>query len=101
MSKDETTTATGAPPAAAMPEGQSLLDRYGGELTEMGASDAQKAEFLAALYRIMQGFVDLGFSIKAGDKLTPLSDIGMDDVLRYLIPVDTAHETVASPNNKK
>lgn len=95
MSKDDTTTATGAPPAASMPAGQSLLDRYGGELTEMDASDAQKAAFLAALFQIMQAFVDLGFSIKPGEKFAATCDIGMDDVLEYLIPVDTAHETVA------
>lgn len=75
--------------------GPALLDRYGEHLNEMDATDAQKREVLAALFRIMQAFVDLGFSVRSGDKFAPASDIGMDDVLKYLVPIDTAHETFA------
>ncbi|TRW96313.1 hypothetical protein FNJ84_13635 [Paracoccus sp. M683] len=81
--------------------GQRLLARYGEELDDPSLSEAQKAEFLIALWQIMVAFVDLGFSVRAGDKLTPESGFGFDDVLSYLIPVETAHETVASEFNHK
>ena len=76
---------------------RTLLSRYGEKLTDMDVTDAQKAEFLAALFQIMQGFVDLGFSIGAQEKFAPGAPLGMDDVLEYLIPKGTAHETVAPP----
>lgn len=83
-------------PAEALPfDGEALLARYGDQLEEEAMSEAAKQEFLLALWRIMQAFVDLGFSVRAGDKFTAESDIGLDDVLQYLIPDDTAHETVA------
>lgn len=81
--------------------GQRLLARYGEELDDPALSEAQKAEFLIALWQIMVAFVDLGFSVRAGDKLTPDSPLGFDDVLKYLIPVETAHETVAPEFNNK
>lgn len=90
------------PSAAALLEdtsGPALLARYGDYLGEIDATDLQKQEVLAALFRIMQAFVDLGFSVSAGDKFTSTCDIGMDDVLQYLIPEDTAHETFAPHDN--
>ena len=78
-------------------EEERLLARYGDHLSDDGLSDAQKKEFLLALWQIMYAFAEFGFSIKAGEKFSAKSDIGMDDVLKYLIPEDTAPETVASP----
>jgi len=78
-------------------EDERLLARYGDHLSDDGLSDAQKKEFLLALWQIMYAFAEFGFSIKAGEKFSAKSDIGMDDVLKYLIPEDTAPETVASP----
>ena len=57
-------------------------------------SEEQKQEFLMALFRIMQGFVDLGF---AKDRTA----VSLENVLKYLIPEDTAHETVAPAFNTK
>jgi hypothetical protein len=102
------TEKTDNPPLAALPaaprdEGERLLARYGDQLEDDNMTDAQKQEFLLALWQILRAFVDLGFSVRGGDKLTPESDLGLDDVLEYLIPEDTAHETVApeKPNNKE
>lgn len=86
--------------AASMhPTPQQLLERYGDHLEEDHLSDEQAKEFLGALWSIMVAFVDLGFSVKVGDKLHAKSDIGMDDVLQYLCLDDTAPETVASSKN--
>lgn len=89
--------------AQARPSPQQLLERYGDQLAEENLSDEQAKQFLGALWSIMVAFVDLGFSVKSGDKLHPKSDIGMDDVLHYLCLEDTAPETVASSKitNKK
>jgi len=76
-------------------DGAALLARYGDELEGEDLSEKQKQEFLIALYQIMVAFVDLGFSIKAGEKFSERHDFGMDDVLRYLHLEETAHETVA------
>lgn len=77
-----------------------LMKRYGAELTEFEISEDQKKELLIALWSIMQGFVDLGFSVKSGDKFTENADHGMDDVLNYLNLKDTAPETVAPRSHK-
>ena len=83
--------------AAASP--QSLEDRlvaeYGDELAADGYSEDQKREFLLALWQLMVGFVDLGFSVKSGDKFAANTAIGFDDVLNYIYLEDTAPETVA------
>lgn len=76
-----------------------LLERYGEHLPDDDLSEAQKKEFLLALWNIMRAFAEVGFSLKAGDKFTPTSDIGMDDVLNYICLEDTAPETVASSQN--
>ena len=86
-----------APPSSLPADGPALLARYGDQLDGEGMSDAEKEAFLLALVQIMQAFVDLGFSMKPGEKIGPEGDIGADDVLKYLIPEDTAHETVALP----
>ena len=80
-----------------------LLERYGDHLEDNDFSDEQAREFLGALWQIMVAFVDVGFSVKAGEKLSENSDIGFDDVLNYLCLEDTAPETVASSEiaNKK
>ena len=44
----------------------------------------------------MQGFVDIGWSIKPGDKFFEGADIGMDDLLYSPHRKATAHETDAS-----
>lgn len=75
-----------------------LLKRYGHHLEGEGLNDEQAKEFLGALWQIMVAFVDLGFSVKAGEKFNQNSDIGFDDVLEYLRLEDTAPETVASSN---
>ena len=80
-------------------EEERLLARYGDHLKGDELSDVQKKEFLLALWQIMYAFAEFGFSIKAGEKFSAESDIGMDDVLKYLIPEDTAPETVASSKN--
>lgn len=86
-----------APP---LDEEDRLLAEYGDDLQDYDLSDAQKKEFLMALWHIMRGFAELGYSVKSGDKFMPDADLGMDDVLEYLIPSDTAPETSA-PNNHK
>ena len=83
------------------PSSQQLLERYSDHLEGEGLSEDQAKEFLGALWQIMVAFVDLGFSVKAGDKFSPKSDISMDDVLQYLCLEDTAPETVASLKTDK
>lgn len=99
MSKtDKTdTNAQNLPPSVLVADGPALLARYGDQLDDAAMTEAAKQAVLLALWQIMVAFVDLGFSVHAGDKFTPESDIGLDDVLQYLIPEDTAHETVAPP----
>lgn len=99
MSKtDKTgTNARDLPPSVLAADGAALLARYGDQLDDAAMTEAAKQAVLLALWQIMVAFVDLGFSVKAGDKFAPESDIGLDDVLQYLIPEDTAHETVAPP----
>ncbi|WP_195820643.1 hypothetical protein [Roseobacter sp. MH60115] len=92
--KDLTTSLSGDPPSLE----ERLLARYGRYLEGEDLTEAQRKECLLALWQIMSAFADYGFSLKAGDKFTSESDHGMDDVLRYLIPEETAPETVASPN---
>ncbi|MEM7745636.1 MAG: hypothetical protein AAF409_18205 [Pseudomonadota bacterium] len=65
---------------------EALVARYGADLDAGDLSEAQQAEIVSALWQIMIGFVDLGFSIKAGDKFTATSETGMGDVLGFLIP---------------
>ncbi|SPJ26508.1 hypothetical protein PAA8504_04373 [Palleronia abyssalis] len=77
------------------------MERYGDHLEGEGLSEDQAKEFLGALWQVMVAFVDLGFSVRAGDKFNPKSDIGMDDVLQYLCLEDTAPETVASLKTDK
>lgn len=91
-------TATLGPPKD---EPDRLLEVYGDHLADQDLSDTQKKEFLMALWQIMVAFVDLGFSVKSGDKLFPESDVGFDDVLNYICLDDPARETVASPENQK
>ena len=78
-----------------------LLAEYGSYLEDADLSEAQKKEMLLTLWRIMTAFVELGFSVKAGDNFSPDTEIGMDDVLKYLDITDTAHETVAPKFNNK
>lgn len=78
-----------------------LLAEYGDALEGSNLSDAQASEMLHALWQIMTAFVEVGFSVKAGENLHENTDLGMDDVLRYLIPVETAPETVAPKNSQK
>jgi hypothetical protein len=74
-----------------------LIADYGDTLATDGLSEDQQKECLLALWQLMVAFVDLGFSVKAGDKFCENSDHGFDDVLRYLTLETTAPETVASP----
>lgn len=60
-----------AAPSVLPADGPSLLARYGDLLEGEAMSEAAKQEFLLALWRIMQAFVDLGFSMKPGDKVRP------------------------------
>lgn len=76
-------------------QGTRLLVEYGDDLGEYHLSDEQKKEMLIAIWQLMAAFVDLGFSVKAGDKIGDKSDLSFDDVLEYLIPIETAPETVA------
>lgn len=78
-----------------------LLEDYGSELDGEGLSEEQQKECLLALWQVMVAFVDLGFSIKPGDKFTPDSDIGFDDVLNCICLEDLPRETVASPDNQQ
>ena len=77
------------------------MEEYGGELEAEEISEEHKREFLLALWQIMVAFVDLGFSVKSGDKLFPESDVGFDDVLNYICLEDLPRETVASPDNQQ
>lgn len=86
-----------APP---LDEEDRLLAEYGDDLQDYDLTDAQKKEFLMALWQIMRGFAELGYSVKSGDKFHAQADLGMDDVLNYLIPIDTAPETSAPPKTK-
>lgn len=64
-------------PAAAVPDHQSSArpplefdaSRYLAEVEDLSLSEAQKVEFLKALWSIMTGFVDLGFAV---DSAIPL-----------------------------
>ena len=89
--------------AKEMSDPQRLLETYGHHIESEGLAAAEAKELLAMLWKIMVAFVDLGFSVKAGDKFHGKSDIGMDDVLQYICLEDTAPETVASSKitNKK
>jgi len=78
-----------------------LLERYGPHLAGEEMTEAQTKEVLAALWHIMTVLVDLGFSLKPGDKFTPEAEIGMDDVLGYLIPEDPASATETPKNTNK
>ena len=80
---------------------EALLERYGEHLDEAALTEAQKQEFLTALWQIMVGFVDLGFTLKAGDNFTPKCDHSITDVLEYLHIEETAPETVAPQNPNK
>lgn len=98
MTKEDNTA---APETGLSHSPEALLERYGGHLDEASLTDTQKQEFLAALWQIMIGFVDLGFSLKAGDNLTPKCDLRVDDVLQYPHREETAPETVAPRNPNK
>ena len=80
--------------------GHRLLADYGAELEGEGLSEDQQKECLLALWQVMVAFVDLGFSVKSGDKLFPESDVGFDDVLNYICLEDLPRETVASPEKQ-
>lgn len=47
------------------------LGRYKPYLEDSDLSDAEKAEFLSALWSIMVGFVDLGFGVDSVQRLFP------------------------------
>lgn len=85
------------PASRAGPQDQEtrLLTEYGDDLGEDHLSDDQKKEVLLALWQLMAAFVELGFSVKAGDRIDGKSDLGFDDVLELLIPIETAPETAA------
>jgi len=91
--KNIITPTSGDPPSLE----ERLLAKYGSHLEGDDLTDAQHKECLLSLWQIMSAFAEYGFSVKAGEKFTALSDHGMDDVLQYLILEDTAHETVAPP----
>jgi hypothetical protein len=102
VTKERFTAATGANPVGKPGlDGPDLVERYSAHPAETDATDAQKQELLLALYRIMQGFVDLGFSIRPGEKFSADSPLCMDDVLEYPIPLETAPETSAPPTPDK
>lgn len=86
---------------SAISETERLFERYGADLAGDALDDEAKKELLVALWRIMQGMVDLGFNVGRGEKFVSGSDLGMDDVLNYIIVEDTEHETDASPNNNR
>ena len=80
-----------------------LFAKYGNHLDEHDLGEDQKKEFLMSLWQIMRGFAELGFSVKSGDKLHQNTESSFDDVLEYLIPENTAPETLApnQPHKKK
>ncbi len=92
MTKNETNWLLGSDP-------ETLLDRYRAHLSGEALAEVQQKQVLSALLPIMIAFVDLGFSIKAGDKFTSDSDIGFDDVLNSIILDATEHETAAPQTN--
>lgn len=96
--REQKDTRTPGPPRALEDR---LLEEYGSDLDGDDITDEQKKAFLLALWQIMVAFVDLGFSIKPGDKLFPESDIGFDDVLNYICLDDPARETVALPEHQQ
>lgn len=85
----------------ALCEKDRLFDHYGDDLSDDPLHDDEKKELLLALWRIMQSMVDLGFSVGRGEKFTRHSDLGMDDVLNYILLEDTAHETDASDTTQR
>ncbi|WP_424988237.1 hypothetical protein [Microbulbifer sp. S227A] len=87
-----------APP---MDEEDRLLAQYGDDPSLVELDEAQKKEFLMSLWQIMRGFAELGFSVKSGDKLHENTETSFDDVLEYLIPVETAPETLAPNQSRK
>lgn len=80
-------------------EPDALVAEYGAHLSGDELTDDEAATVLGALLYMMTICVDAGFSIKAGDKFTPTSDTGMDDVLTSTSLKATAPETVASQQN--
>jgi hypothetical protein len=94
--RDEKHTALAAAQVhEALCEKDRLFDRYGADIADDPLDEDAKKDLLAALWRIMQSMVDLGFTIGRGEKFTRHSEIGMDDVLDWLLIEDTAHETDA------
>lgn len=75
-----------------------LYAEYGSDLEEPDLCEQQQKDLLLTYWRIMVLFVDVGFSVKPGDKITPDADLSLDDVLSYITLETTAHETVAPPN---
>jgi len=84
-----------------MDEEDRLLAEYGDDPCVAGLDEDQKKEFLMALWQIMRGFAELGFSVKPGDKLHQNTETSFDDVLNYLIPEETAPETLAPNQSRK
>lgn len=93
--RDENDTTPESDATVTGSEADRLFERYGSDLDDEPLDDDEKRELLCALWRIMQSLVDLGFSVGRGEKFVPGSDLGMDDVLSYILLDDTAHETVA------
>ena len=88
---------------APVPE-DTLMERYGTHLDGEDLSEAQKRALLMALWTIMQVFVDLGCSVAPGDKFSPKSDVGMDDVLHSFFETAaqaTAPLSLTNNNNKE
>ncbi|MEM8571781.1 MAG: hypothetical protein AAGG56_12880 [Pseudomonadota bacterium] len=94
------------PAAEPQDEADRLLAKYGHLLDAEMPGDvrmtaAQRKEFLLALWKIMQAFVDVGFSVAPGDKFHVKCDLGMDDMLNYLVRMETPEGAVADQPNDK
>lgn len=72
-----------------------IVARYGPHLSDETLSEAQHRESLVALFHVMRTFVDFGFSAKAGDKIIEGSELGLDDVLRYIFQEKIAQQELS------
>lgn len=106
--QNEVSSPVGIEPAVSSPaptsavlsgDPDALLARYGADLTDGALSDEQARVILTTLWNIMRVFVDLGYSLKAGDNSGEGPRISFEDVLDYLQTNTAALEADAAKKN--
>ncbi|MEL6648133.1 MAG: hypothetical protein AAFQ05_10585 [Pseudomonadota bacterium] len=64
-------------------------ERYGAMLDASDLSEAQKLEFIQALWSIMTTFVDLGFGLHPVQQVCGQADLGSGDLSADLLSLDS------------